>query len=272
MLLVLFFGLLVNAQEAQLESQEEVFAAPETTETSSASGETRLKTKKIKHPGAKEGLYLIDEEGVYHYRVQTVSKKDQAFFFRFMSQSAPNIEGVTDTTTFSFKDMYGVDELTGVDFVYEWQPFKNFGKLGLQFGAGFATASGKGKFANDDAREPRENYTFYSIPVSLGGVYRFEYTERQWFAPYVVAGGIYNGLVEHRDDGKIKAVGTASVFGSGGMLLNLTAIDKELAFKMDREYGFSQLWITAEYRRIQSFDKDLDITSNQISVGLGADY
>ncbi len=243
---------------------------------SQADGKSRIKTKRIKHPGAKEGLYLIDEEGVYHYRVDTISKKDNAMFFRIISQTAPAIEGSTDGGTFTFEDMYEVSSLTGIDLVYEWQPFKNFGKSGVQVGIGFATASGKGYFRSNDAsladKVPRESYTFFSIPLSAGLVYRFEYFEQQWAAPYVAGGGIYNGLIEYRNDSKLKTVGTAAVYGSGGILISLTAFNKELAFKMDREYGFSQLWINAEYRRVQAFNDELDITSNQIGVGIGADY
>jgi outer membrane lipoprotein-sorting protein len=247
--------------------------ATSTSYEQKSDGKSRFRTK---HPGAKEVLYLIDEEGVYHYRVQTISKKDNSMFFRIISQDAPNIIGHTDAEDFTFKDMYNVSSLSGIDFVYEWQPLKSFGKLGVQAGVGFATASGKGYFKSSDAsltgKIPRESYTFFSIPLSLGVVYRFEFMERQWAAPYIAGGGIYNGLVEYRNDSDLNTVGTPAAYGAGGLLINLTALNKDLAFTMDREYGFSQLWLVAEYRRVQSFNKELDITTNQISVGIGADY
>lgn len=242
----------------------------------SADGKSRIRTKKIKHPGAKDGLYLIDEEGVYHYRVQNTSKKDNALFIKVVSQTTPEIYGETDAGTFSFDDMYGVSEMLGVEFIYEWQPFKQFGKSGVQLGLGLTTASGKGYFKSADTslegKTPRESYTFFSVPVSAGVIYRFEYGERQWFVPYLAGGLLYNGLLEYRNDGDISASGAFGAYGSGGLLVNLTAFNKELAFKMDREYGFSQLWLMAEFKRTQSFQTDLDITSNQISVGIGADY
>ncbi len=271
---ILLLSLFANAQEFGESGSSNSLDLNSTD--AKADGQSRIKTKRIKHPGAKEGLYLIDEEGVYHYRVQTVSKKDNSMFFRFISQSAPNINGTTDDGDFSFQDMYETSELTGVDVIYEWQPFKSFGKAGVQFGVGFATASGKGFFRSNDpslaGKVPRESYTFFSIPISLGLVYRFEYGERQWVAPYIAGGGIYNGLVEYRNDGDFNSVGTPAGYGAAGILVNLTAMNKELAFKVDREYGFSQLWINAEYKRIQSFNDELDVTANQIGVGLGADY
>ncbi len=265
----LFFILLLSFfANAQQENPNEV----------QSDGRSRFKTRQIKHPAAKEGLYLIDEEGVYHYRVKTLSKKDSSLFFRIISQSAPNIEGEsgqTNSGTFGFEEMYS-DQLTGFDFIYEWQPFKRFGKLGTQFGFGIATTTGKGYFKSADSSlnglTPRESYTFFSIPISIGVVYRFEYLERQWAAPYIAGGGIYNGLVEYRNDGDMNTIGTPAGYAAGGMLINLTAFSKDLAFTMDREYGLSQLWVNLEYRRIQSLSEDIDISSNQLGVGIGADY
>ncbi len=261
---------------AALLSTSVLVLAQETTfdvsKKNQAQGRTKLKTKKIQHPGAKEGLYLIDEEGVYHYRTENISSRDHSMFLRFMSLTTPEIQNSTNTGDFTYADVYGEQNLSGLDFVYEWQPFKSLGKAGVQFGAGFATATGNGFFANGDLREPRERYTFISVPLALGIVYRFEFLERQWFAPYVAGGGLYNVLIESRNDGKITTVGASGGYGSAGAMINLTALNKDLAFTMDRVYSFSQLWIIGEYRRIQSFNDDLDITANQISFGVGADY
>ena len=133
-------------------------------------------------------------------------------------------------------------------------------------------ASGKGWFANGDTREPKEDYTFFSIPLSAGIIYRFEYTSRQWVVPYLVGGGVYYGLIEYREDGDYNIVGSPGAYGGGGLMINITAINRDLAFTMDREYGFSNLWLTAEFRVNQSFSEELDVSSDQISIGVGADY
>ncbi|MFN8789872.1 MAG: hypothetical protein ACK5Y2_00270 [Bdellovibrionales bacterium] len=236
-------------------------------------GESILKTKKIQHPGAKDGLYLIDEEKVYHYRVETKSKQDYSFQVRLASQSTPEIETEINGATYGYEDFYGSSNLTGVDFLYEWKPWKSFGQAGFQLGGGILLASGNGRFARDTLiATPKEDFTLFSIPLSAGIVYRFQYVDRQWFVPYLAGGGIYNGLIEYREDGDTKIVGSPAAYGSGGGMINLTALSRNLAFAMDREYGFSNLWLTAEFRLIQSFNEDLDVSSNQISVGLGADY
>ena len=116
-----FLVLSVHAQEQQSDSQT-------VTKEAKSQDTSPIRVKYIKHPDAKEGLYLIDEDGVYHYRTETVSKKDNAMFVRIISLSAPNIVGRTETQTFTFQDMYHKSELTGLDFVYEWQALKGFGK------------------------------------------------------------------------------------------------------------------------------------------------
>jgi hypothetical protein len=231
-----------------------------------------VKSKRIEHPQSKEGLYLIDEESVYHYKVPTKSGRDYSLFFRFISTTAPEITTTINGSDLSYGDFYGSGNLTGLDFIYEWQPFKSFGKAGIQFGGGLAVASGRGYFASGDNREPLEGFTLFSIPVFAGIIYRFEFVKRQWFVPYATGGLIYNALIEYRDDGDNNIVGAPAGYGGGGLLINLTALNKRLAFIMDREYGFSNLWLSAEFRRNESFNEDLNISSDQISVGLGADY
>lgn len=259
------------AQSTELRMPNQV--TDENAAVTDADGKSLMKSKRIQHPGMKDGLFLIDEDGVYHYKVHTVSKKDDSMFIRFVSQSPPDISAEIDGKTLVYEDFYGGAQLSGIDFIYEWQPWKNFGKAGLQFGAGLLIANGKGVFRRSTLTEvPRESFTLFSIPLSVGLIYRFEYMNRQWFVPFVSGGGIYNALIEYREDGDMTTVGTPAAYGAGGLMINLTALNRDLAFVMDREYGFSNLWLTAEYRINQSFSEDLDVSSDQISIGIGADY
>jgi hypothetical protein len=247
-------------------------AQAEKTPEANPDGKSLIKSKKIKHPGSKDGLYLIDEDGVYHYKVPTQSKKDYTMYFRFVSQSPPEISTNVGDQDLNYSDFYGSANLMGLDFIYEWQPIKNWGKAGFQLGAGFAIANGRGYFGSGDTREPLESYTLFSIPLMGGVIYRFEFVNRQWLVPYASAGLIYNGFVEYRDDGENTIVGSPAGYGAGGVLVNLTAFNKRLAFIMDREYGYSSLWLTFEYRLTQGFNEDIDISSDQFSLGIGVDY
>lgn len=268
----LFFVSISYSQPEQQEPSASSQSSRQAPRLNQRDGKNILKTKKIEHPGSKDGLYLIDEEGVYHYKVETKSNKDYSLFFRFVSQSTPKISINIAGQDRNYNDFYGSGNLMGLDFIYEWQPLKKYGKAGFQLGAGLSISNGRGYFNSVDTREPFEAYTLFSIPIFAGVIYRFEYFNKQWFVPYVTGGLIYNGFVEYRDDGDNKIVGTPAGYGGGGLLVNLTSFNKKLAFIMDREYGYANLWLSMEYRLNQGFNEDLDITSSQISVGLGADY
>tara|TARA_B110001454_G_scaffold219200_1_gene251833 strand:+ start:58056 stop:59048 length:993 start_codon:yes stop_codon:yes gene_type:complete len=233
--------------------------------------------QKIAHPDAKRGLYLIDQNtGKYYYKTEKLSKKNQSTSIRVGSITRPNITMESGGNTYTFQDIYGSNDLTFLMLDYEWQPFRSFGKLGVVMGAGFFTASGNGRFANpavQDGEPAKETFTFIGLPISLGGIYRLEFSERQWFAPFVIGGGSYYVLAELRDDGKApKIVGTPAAYAGGGILLNITRWSKDIDFAMDREYGISNMWLSAEFRTIQSGNEDLDVSSDVFNIGISVDY
>lgn len=219
-------------------------------------------TQKIDRP------FLIDKEGAYYYKTNDQTLKTQASSLRVGNIRPPNIESVDGTTNYS--SMYGTSVPLIAQYDYEWQPFQEFGKLGVQFGVGYFSAKGNGHF--EDGTAAREVYTFHALPLSVGAIYRFQYTHRPYIAPFIAGGGTYYALVEVRDDNKYKAVGTTALYGAGGLLLNITAIDRDTAFTFDTEYGISNLWISLEARQIQSTSNALNFTGLMFSLGLTADY
>jgi hypothetical protein len=224
--------------------------------------------KLIHHPDAKKGLIRIEQDGTYVYKVKT-TKKDQTGIVRFGVISPPNIQSADGQS--DFKSMYTSSDVPILMFDYEWQPFSKYGKLGVQAGAGVATATGQGHFLKNGTEAP-EKYTFLIAPLNLGLIYRLEYFKRQWIAPYVAGGGTYIAVAEMRDDGKKNFTGTPAVYAAGGMMFNITAIDKNMAFNLDNEYGVGNLWLVAEYRLQTSFSKDLDFTGSIMSLGISADF
>ncbi len=238
--------------------------------------------KQIQHPNASKGLYLIDRTtGNYYYKTKVESKKDTALSLRFGAYDTPDISSTVNGTKINFTDVYPSDLIMFMAD-YEWQPLKSFGKLGVQIGTGILIAQGNG-FLTSPSSLPtgctaapcpaKEEYTFLAIPLNLGVVYRFEYMDRQWFAPFVAGGGTYYGLAEIRDDGNDnKFIGSPAAYGAAGAMLNISAIDKETGFTFDREYGISNLWLTLEYRVVKSLNEDLDMSSNTFSAGVTLDY
>ncbi|WP_413289955.1 hypothetical protein [Bdellovibrio sp. HCB337] len=223
--------------------------------------------KLIKHPDAKKGLMRIEQDGTYVYKVKT-SPKSQTGIIRFGLMQPPNIVSADGTTT--FKDMYTADDIFTLLVDYEWQPFSKYGKLGVQLGGGFSMTSGHGRFL--DGTEALESYDFVTLPLNAGVIYRLEYFKRQWVAPYISAGGSYIAVAEIRDDGKNNFTGTPAAYGAGGLMFNITALDKQMAFNLDAEYGVGNLWLVGEYRYQKSFSEDLDFTGGIMSLGISADF
>lgn len=228
-------------------------------------------TQYIQHPLSKKGLTLIDRDGSYHYATVRQSRKDRHSMLRLGAiDPGPGIESADGQA--NYQSMYGSGSPFTIFFDYEWKPLTVFGELGVQVGIGAFTAQGNGRFA-DGSGEAREKYTFYAIPISAGLVYRFQYFENQWIAPYVSGGGMYFALAEFRDDDAApNFVGTPTAYAAAGLLFNLSAIDKKSAFTLDAEYNIHTLWMSLEARRIQASTQDLDFTGTYFSLGFGADY
>lgn len=259
-----------NHVESASEKKEEPVVADELPKTSIHGN------KKIAHPNAAKGLYLIDQTtGKYYYRTEKVAKKNQTTSVRLGMIDPPGIEATPEVgNAFTFADMYGDSQLPFLMLDYEWQPFTKFGKLGFILGMGFFTATGNGRFKVDNGiAEAKESYTFIGLPISAGVLYRFEFTHRQWVVPFVNAGASYYLLGEIRDDGKRPAfLGTPAAYGSGGLMFNITAWDRDIAFTMDREYSISNMWLTAEFKVIQSLNEDIDLSTNFFNIGISVDY
>lgn len=232
----------------------------------------------IQHPQSKKGLYRIDADGSYHYVAARTAKKTQSSSLRLGTLNpAPGIETPDANNPTDYGTMYGGNP-TMLLYDYEWQPLDAFGKLGVQAGFAYFSSTGQGRFLDcvpspTTQCESREKYTFHALLLNLGVVYRLEFVERQWIAPYVSGGGSYAVLIETRDDNKApKGVGTPVLYGGGGLMLNIGALDKEARFRLDAEYGIADLWLTLEARQFIATNKDLDISGTFLNIGISADY
>lgn len=228
--------------------------------------------KYIEHPLAAKGLIAITKDGSYIYKTKDSGKFNNTGAFRFGVMDPPKITAADGTT---FEMMYSKGQQPVFMFDYEWQPFTGFGKLGVQAGFGVLLANGTGRFVTPptDGKTPKEKYTFAAIPLNVGLVYRLEWMSRQWLAPYVAGGGTYMGVAEFRDDGKSPSVvGTPGGYAAAGMLINITAMNRDTAFTLRSEYGIANLWVSLDYRYLKTFNEDLDFSSNIIGAGIVADY
>ena len=227
----------------------------------------------IEHPLAAKGLVKIEKDGTYIYKTTTKLKEKETHAsgtVRFGTIDPPNIkssDGYTD-----FKMMYTSSSVPIVMFDYEWQPWETLGKFSVVGGFGFMTATGQGHFVSDGT-EAQEKYTFIAFPLNLGVSYRFEYFNRQWLAPYLAGGAAYVPVAEIRDDNKgPNATGAPGAYGAGGIMFNIGALDRETAFNLSAEYDIKNLWVTAEFRYLKTFNDAIDFSSSIINVGVTVDY
>lgn len=225
----------------------------------------------IEHPLAAKGLTEIRKDGSYIYKTGQDTSANASGAFRLGMMDPPKITAADGTT---FEMMYADGSQPYFSFDLEWQPFQGFGRLGVATGFGVLMAQGQGRFLDPSmgTLEAKEKYTFLAIPLSVALNYRFQYTDRQWLVPYMTGGASYYGVVEYRDDGKVKAVGTPGVFGGGGILFNVTGFDRETAFTLRNEYGIANLFVSLDYKYMHTFSEDLDFTSHIIGAGIVADY
>lgn len=233
------------------------------------------KVEYIEHPLAAQGLTTITKEGTYIYKTADIKEKNISGIVRMGMMDPPKIVATDGTTTFD--SMYSGSQQSILMFDYEWHPFSGYGKLGVQAGFGLLLAYGNGRFVSDDpainGSQAKEKYTFVALPINVGVVYRLEWLHRQWFAPYVSGGGTYIPVAEIRDDGKSpNAMGTPGAYGAGGMLFNISAINRDTAFTLKSEYGINNLWVSIDYRYLQTFNEDLDFSSSIVGGGIVVDY
>lgn len=235
--------------------------------------------KKIYHPGVRaDGLSRIDAEGNYIYDEKR-ELQNQSFHLRVGTVNNPDISveitqhNTNNVYVVDFDTMYDGAAKLSIGLDYEYFFTRNAGKLGVQGGFSAQYAEGKGRLAADPTQESIENFSFITLPLFLGLTYRFEYRDRQYFAPYVSGGGTYTALIEKRDDSEdVKAIGSVGYYGAAGGLINLTAFDREMAGEFRSEYGISNLWINVEFRTVQVTSDAFNYENNFIQGGVSFDY
>ena len=238
--------------------------------------------KKIKHSGSSDGLTRIDKEGVYIYETEN-PLKNQASHIRFGAAETPEMTvdicqriGDNDCAAVSqvrFEDIYAGASKFSVGYDYEYFFSMQSGKLGAQIGASLQIASGHGRLASNPSVEGYEKFTFVTLPIYLGAVYRFQYKTYQLISPYVAGGGTYMILAEKRDDrAKVNAIGSFGFYGSGGVLLNITALDRDMASDMYNEYGVGSLWFNLELKTVQISSEAFNYSANYIQGGMSFDF
>jgi hypothetical protein len=222
---------------------------------------------KVPHPNSAKGLIRINKDGSYQYRIK-VKEKSQATTFNMAAITSPTISNIL-TPAVTYNSMYGTN-LYGLVINYEWMPFRKLGTFGMIFESGISSARGRGRL--EDGNPAEETFNLFVIPMTAMLKYRFEYFKRQWFVPYILGVGTYYGLLELRDDNQRTLAGSAAVGGGGGIHFNVTRWDPEGAFRLDTEWGITDMWLTLELRVMKGLKPEIDFTSTTLQAGITVDY
>lgn len=284
LLLTLFLTHFAFAQEEDEEQEildlEPVAEAPAEVEGDSSTSEKVFDWSKhqgqreVPHPFAEKGLTRITKEGEYLYKVDESPQKRAASFrigfFDPINLENPEQAGLPGST---FEENYDQTASPMLLFDYEWQIMQNrWGKFALKAGTGLYVAQGNGHFASvspvNQGLTPREIFTFIALPNSIGVVYRFQYSDRQLFVPYVDGGGTIFTFMEIRDDDQAPKWGASfAAYGAGGLALNLSYFDAIARAALDREYGINRMYFVAEYRVVQAITTKYDFSSDLMNAG-----
>ncbi len=237
----------------------------------------------IEHPQAKSGLVRIQQDGTYIYETPR-ALKSEASHIRLGQANQPDISisiEQTDATgaptgvfnDYNFKDFYDEDSGLIIGYDYEWFPWIDQGKLGIQAGVSAMFVSGRGRLVATPNPPSVESFTFVTLPLTLGAVYRFEYKDKQLFAPYVSGGGTYVVLAEKREDKALPDVaGGFGFYGSGGVLFNLGALDRNTSYQLDSEYGIGNMWVSVEFKVVEVNSESFSFSNKYLNAGLSFDF
>ena len=239
--------------------------------------------KKVQRQGSEaDGLVKIDKDGVYIYKPEPQNAKHSSHV-RLGMVSNPDVESevcdenAQNCQAINFDDIYSGASGMGFEYLYEYFFFTegdtNFGKLGGQLGISVSYAQGNGRLVSNLNTESVETYSFLTVPLFAGAVYRFEYRDRQVFVPYAGGGGVYTILAEKREDkSDIKGVGAPGFYAMGGALINISALDRDMGADFEAEYDIKNLWLSAEFKFISVSSEAFSLENGYIQGGMGFDF
>lgn len=214
-------------------------------------------------------------DGEFHYATEH-SPMSASGSFRLGVLSPPKMRN--QATGKNFSEIYKDQRLFEFTADYEWRLTSSVGRLGLKFGSGVIATQGIGTFrklnANRRANDiPQERFQLLTFPNQLTAIYRFQYSDKQMFVPFIEGGGGYFTFAELRDDGGGTKFGGAPLgVAAGGIFILLDGFDERAMLRLDDYYGINHVWLAAEFRHFQGVGGNIDFTSDAITSGFMFDF
>jgi hypothetical protein len=170
-----------------------------------------------------------------------------AFELRF-GPYRPDVDSEFDGARHPYQDFFGSGHnlMTQVEFDYEI--FHRFGTIAVGAGAGYFSVTGTSPVASGTGLPSGDHSTFKVIPVSLSGIYRFDYFLEQRGFPLVPYGKLgldwgYWQITDGNDEiasdghGGQGRGGTLGWHAAVGLALVLDWLDPDTARDFDNEMG-----------------------------------
>ncbi len=227
-------------------------------------------TRKIKHRGAKQGLFRITSKGEYLYKT-TPSEQKNALAVRIGAYTPENITSTGTGNTFD--EIYGDASPVIIHIDYEWKLFSGFGRMGLRAGSGIFFANGNGRFGN--GLPAPEGYTLIMLPNTASAILYLQLWDKQPLIPYAEGGLDAYIFNEYREDGRPpfgRFGGSLAAHAAGGVLLPLNIFDRLGMIRMDQEYGINNIYFSVEYRIVQYLAGAFDFSANYFTGGVLVDF
>lgn len=233
------------------------------------------KSKDILHPDAAKGLVRIEKDGAYIYQTNDLDTKKSSSFKIGLVEPPAISSFYTDKNSqeqeLRFEDMYGGSPIPIMNYEYEWQ-LESVPNLGYHLGVGLFLAEGNGRLIATN-EESEEKFTFIGLPLNTGLTFRFKFSSKQIVVPYFTAGGTYFLTAEKRDDKSIpQFFGVWGGYAGAGALISISKLDRETGFNLQNEYGFSNLWLVAEFRYLKTASDLLDFGVGYFTGGFAVDF
>lgn len=169
-----------------------------------------------------------------------------------------------------FSEIYGSggslmgDRGTWVDMSFEWQPIKQYGRLGLKLSSG-SWFIYKEYDSPTDGDTKKDKYTLWVLPGILGGVYRMQYWEKQPLIPFIEGGGgilRFEQFTPDKEDRYKDIYRSVGMFGAG-LQINADLIDPKAGREFDINWGVNTTYLVLEYRILKTSDYRVDSASRK---------
>lgn len=210
-------------------------------------------------------------------KVYATKNSSQKYFsgLRLGPFAPSNLQGNIDGIT--YQNVYGTSPRMMVNIDFEWQFLRTVGKMGLQTGLGFFVSQGFGRFVNRTDIAAEESFSLFVLPMHLTLMYRMQYWDTQPLIPFGGVGGVYYGMSEYRDDKtaigeKFKFAGAAAWQWVGGVQIMMDALDKEVLWQLDQDYGINHVYLTANIRQIFGLSSIYDFSALYYEGGFAFEF